>query len=184
MITRDHREMEKLFERLKTERDHRPQLLKKVEAMFLAHNRAEEEKVYPTIAEEAGEKEEVHHGADEHHEAEEILDQLKQTDSQSKQFDQLLEKFVSAVKHHVEEEENEVLPALKEAVDASMLRQLGRAFDERRAEEMRKHEEGSMQQIPKQRLYDEAKELGIKGHSNMNKEELVDAIKKEKAKRG
>lgn len=178
LITRDHREMEKLFELLRLDRGQRPQNLGKLEAMFIAHSRAEEEKIYPAIAEEADEGEEVRHGAEEHHEAERLLMRLKECDPQSKEFDQRLQKFVEAVNHHVHEEEAEVLPALKQAVSDTRLRELGRVFNTLRAQEMQKFGEGSVQQIPKQRLHEEARELGIEGHSKMNKKELADAVEK------
>jgi hypothetical protein len=43
---------------------------------------------------------------------------------------------VGAVTHHVEEEESEILPALRDALDAGRLEELGEAFERRRIEEL------------------------------------------------
>nr|WP_281388845.1 hemerythrin domain-containing protein [Nocardiopsis algeriensis] len=176
MITRDHRRMEELFARLRLEPDKRPQLLDELEAVFVAHSRAEEDKVYPVIAEEGDPDKGMKTSAVEHHAAEKLLERLKKAHPQSKEFGKRLQAFVTAVTHHVQEEELEVLPALKKAVDDTRLRELGRAFDEQRTQEMRKFGGTSTGQVPRQRLYDEAKELGIDNYSGMDMQELVDAI--------
>jgi hemerythrin superfamily protein len=137
LITRDHRELEQLFERLRNEPEHRAGLLNMVGPLLVAHSRAEEEHVYPKLAEaRPEEKGEVHHGKEEHEEAEKLLAALQQADPDSPEFTQRLEKFVDAVTHHVEEEENKILPALREAVSKDRLGELGYAFAERRAQVM------------------------------------------------
>nr|WP_281388844.1 hemerythrin domain-containing protein [Nocardiopsis algeriensis] len=176
MITREHREMERMFQRLETNRAERSHVLGKVETMFLAHSRAEEEEVYPVIAREAGEKEEAHHGAEEHHEAERLLARLKECDPDSEEFDQRLKEFVDAVNHHVEEEESDVLPALKQVADDARLRELGRVFEERRAQEIRAHEQRIAQQAPDQQLYAEAREAGFEDLSELDPKDLPGAV--------
>jgi hemerythrin superfamily protein len=49
LITADHREVESLFERLKREPENRPALLTELSAVFIAHSRGEEDRVYPEI---------------------------------------------------------------------------------------------------------------------------------------
>ncbi|WP_159944189.1 MULTISPECIES: hemerythrin domain-containing protein [unclassified Nocardiopsis] len=182
LITKDHREMEKLFDRLESETDQRPRLLEQIEAMLTAHSRAEEDEVYPVVAKAAGEVPQVRHSAEEHEEAEELLARLKQCDPKSKEFEERCKEFVDAVKHHVEEEESEILPALKRAVGDKRVRELGKAFSERREQELKRFGVGPGQ-IPRQRdLYEEAQQLDIKNRSKMNKEELAEAV--QKAKRG
>ncbi|MQA95818.1 MAG: hemerythrin domain-containing protein, partial [Streptosporangiales bacterium] len=83
LITKDHRELEKLFGRLRKERRKRPELLEQMAALFIAHSRAEEEKVYPAVAEEAGERQEMKHSVQEHKEAEDLLRRLRQADPES-----------------------------------------------------------------------------------------------------
>ncbi|WP_119729919.1 hemerythrin domain-containing protein [Thermomonospora amylolytica] len=204
LITKDHRAMEKLFDRLASDRGRRPELVREMSAMLIAHSRAEEERVYPAIAEEAGEKGEIEHSEEEHKEAEETLHRLEGIDPGGPDFDQCLEELVTAVKHHIEEEEGEILPALKKAVSRKRLDELGEAFEERRMQEMSKHGFG-VKKAPKttgktrggvrsavkggkggkaapagtkQELYKRAQELDISGRSKMTKDELAKAVQK------
>ncbi|WP_190394278.1 hemerythrin domain-containing protein [Nocardiopsis quinghaiensis] len=182
LITQDHRRMEELFDRLQSEPDQRPRLLDEIEAMLTAHSRAEEDEVYPATAEASGERAQVQHSTEEHHEAEELLRRLKDCDPNSGEFDERCREFVDAVKHHVDEEESEVLPALRDAVSEKRVQELGRAFSERREQEMRRFGVGPGQ-IPKQReLYEEAERLDIRDRSKMDKDELAEAV--QKARRG
>ncbi|GAA3753981.1 hemerythrin superfamily protein [Spinactinospora alkalitolerans] len=149
LIKQDHRDMEEMFDRLSRNRDERSRLLPEMAARFLAHSRAEEQQVYPVVAREAGERKEVHHGAEEHHEAEAMLRRLQETDPGSAQFDDRLKEFVDAVKHHIEEEESEVLPGLADAVGKDRLKELGDAFDRMRQEEVRRLMAGSAEERSK-----------------------------------
>lgn len=183
LITTDHREMEKLFSRLEKNRSGRPELLHQVAAMLTAHSRAEEERVYPAIARDAGESEEVRHGAEEHHEAASLLDVLARTDPDSADFDEKLHELIDAVKHHIQEEETEILPALRSSVSGKRLNELGRAFDERRRQElsaqgMTTSASGGRSVADRSRaeLYQEAKDRGIPGRSTMSKDELAKAV--------
>ncbi|NYH52346.1 MULTISPECIES: hemerythrin domain-containing protein [Nocardiopsis] len=179
LITQDHRRMEELFDRLQSEPDQRPRLLDEIDAMLTAHSRAEEDEVYPATAEASGEKSQVQHSTEEHHEAEELLRRLKDCDPNSEEFDDRCREFVDAVKHHVDEEESEVLPALRRAVSEQRVQELGRAFSERREQELRSFNRPEPGQIPKQReLYEEAERLDIKNRSKMDKDELAEAVQK------
>src|SRR5688572_24872253 len=105
LIKNDHRVLKTLFGMLQDPQRDRRALVAEVEARLTAHSWAEEEKVYPAlVTAQPGEVPEVFHGVEEHHEATELLHKLKMTDPASADFDTALEKFVEAVKHHVEEE--------------------------------------------------------------------------------
>ncbi|SHG87645.1 hemerythrin domain-containing protein [Streptoalloteichus hindustanus] len=156
LITRDHREMERLFEEMRTDVERRPELVRTLGAMLIAHSRAEEEHVYPEVAKAAPqEADEVEHSKEEHEEAERILHQLEQTDPASDEFESVLDELVGAVEHHVQEEESEVLPALAEAVGQKRLRELGKIFKERRAQEMTAYEAESTRLTPAPRQSEE-----------------------------
>jgi hemerythrin superfamily protein len=140
LIMNDHRVMERLFEMLKDPNSDRPALIAEVVARLSAHSWAEEEKVYPALLKaDPAEESQVYHGVEEHHEATELLHRLMATDPKSSQFDSLLTEFIDAVKHHVEEEESEILPELSESIGAAKLEELGRAFEERRLEVLAAH---------------------------------------------
>jgi hemerythrin superfamily protein len=80
LITRDHRALEALFEQLRSDKGSREEVLEQVAAMLVAHSRAEEEEVYPSLARaEPGMEREVHHGKEEHEQAERLLHELEAT---------------------------------------------------------------------------------------------------------
>ncbi|MEV6932379.1 hemerythrin domain-containing protein [Dactylosporangium sp. NPDC051485] len=137
LITNDHRIMEQLFERLRSGEGHRQLLLDECAARLTAHSHAEEQKVYPVLAElDAGAREEAHRGADEHHEAERLLHDLQRISPAGPDFDDRLDAFIAVVRHHVEHEEAELLPALREALTPQRLAEVGAAFEEVRIIEL------------------------------------------------
>ncbi|TDD71043.1 hypothetical protein E1262_07930 [Jiangella aurantiaca] len=73
LIEKDHREIERLFELLRTDPGQRDLAVTEVMALLVAHSRAEEAEVYPVARDEAGETEEVAHSQEEHAEAEAFL---------------------------------------------------------------------------------------------------------------
>lgn len=179
LIKNDHRVMEQLFERMRTQKNKRPALLKECVARLSAHSWAEEERVYPAIVQaDPPEQGEVYHGVEEHHEAEQLLHKLEEADPESPQFEAVLEEFIAAVKHHVEEEESTILPALADAVDQVKLTELGAAFEERRMEVLKEHGIGAegVDELSRDELYEKAKEADVPGRSSMTKEELAQAL--------
>ncbi len=69
----DHREVEQLFQRMKTEPDQRPMLVPVVSTLLIAHSRAEEAEVCPVARDEAGEAGDVARSQEELAQAEETL---------------------------------------------------------------------------------------------------------------
>jgi hemerythrin superfamily protein len=137
LIKNDHRLFERMFDQLRSGGDDRQALLVEMAARLAAHSHAEEMKVYPALAQaEPGEHDEVEHGAEEHHEAEQMLHRLMAMEPDDAEFESGLQQFVDAVLHHVQEEESELLPALQEAVDDTTLEELGQAFEEIRTKEL------------------------------------------------
>jgi hemerythrin superfamily protein len=136
LIKNDHRVMERLFERLKSGDGDRRALVAEIAAMLNAHSRAEEEQVYPAIAN--ADPEEVEHAYEEHEEAEDLLHRLQQADPDRPEFQRALVDLLDAVTHHVEEEERAVLPALEQAVDRQTLERLGADFMRVRRAELAK----------------------------------------------
>ncbi|MDQ1732383.1 MAG: hypothetical protein QOK10_2542 [Pseudonocardiales bacterium] len=135
VIMNDHRQLEDLFDRAQSDSEDRAALLEEIRARLSAHSVAEEVHVYPELEKrDPSEAEEVHHGTQEHREAEEKL--AAALSAGESDFASAFQEFVDAVKHHVEEEESELLPALREAVTAERLEQLGEDFEQRRIAEL------------------------------------------------
>jgi hemerythrin superfamily protein len=187
LIKNDHRLMEQLFAQLRTGKGDRRALVTEIEARLSAHARAEEAEVYPAIAKKAGEKGEVEHGTYEHLEAEHMLRKVVNL-IDSPHFDQAVEEFIAAVDHHVQEEESEILPALAKAADKKTLDRLGAAFERARLDELstsgyepppefaQSGAEG-IAEATRDELYEKAKKAGIPGRSQMNKQDLIQALR-------
>jgi hemerythrin superfamily protein len=137
LITNDHRVMEQLFDRLASGTGDRQLLLDECAARLTAHSHAEEQAVYPVLAELDPEaQDEAHHGADEHHEAERLLHDLQRISPEGPDFDERLDDFIAAVRHHVEHEETVLLPALRATLTPPRLAEMGAAFEEVRIAEL------------------------------------------------
>jgi hemerythrin superfamily protein len=203
LIKKDHRELEELFARLTAGDGDRQRLLDEITVRLEAHSRAEELEVYPVLSlADPGEEDEVEHAHHEHHEAEHRL-RMARNLVVSPHFGAAFTEFVQAVKHHVEEEENEVLPALQKAVDAGRLAELGAAFEKVRGELLASPAAfpdavtepvaslggklgtvpaaaaGDLADATRDELYERAKEADIPGRSAMTKEELADALREQ-----
>lgn len=174
LITHDHRTVESLFERLKKGQGDVSATVAELHALLTAHARAEEDRVYPGI--------DAHHGVEEHKEAEVLLDSLVRAKPGTPEFAQALDKLVESIDHHVQEEETTLLPKLAKSADEAKLRELGRAFEERRAEELRALTAGSSPDGPtKAELYEQAQKADIPGRSRMDKDELQQALRQAKS---
>lgn len=130
LIKDDHAKLESVFKKLESaEPDQVPDLLLQVEELLIPHSKAEEQVVYPAIKSVApDEEEDVDDGIAEHHHVEEVLQQLKSSDPEAPGVDGLIAAMIGEVRHHVEEEEEDILPKFSEAADNQELGDLGERF--------------------------------------------------------
>lgn len=137
LIMNDHRLMDQLYERLRSGSGDRQRLLDECAARLTAHSHAEEQRVYPVLAELSAEaREETHHGADEHHEAERLLHDLQRISPAGPHFDDRLEDFITTVRNHVEHEETVLLSQMREKLGPERLTEIGAEFEEVRIAEL------------------------------------------------
>jgi hemerythrin superfamily protein len=180
LIKNDHRLLERLFDQLKSGGSDRQALLVEVAARLAAHSHAEEMRVYPALAQAyPGWQGEVEHGAEEHHEAEQMLHRLMAMEPDDPRFESGLGDLVDGVLHHMREEESELLPALQHAVGAARLDELGQAFTDIRDRELEiagippgesSVDFGAVESIVDDlnlaELYEEAEAAGVPGRSS------------------
>jgi hemerythrin superfamily protein len=174
LIMQDHRELERMFDELRNQPEKRRAMVPVMATLLFAHSRAEEAEVYPA-ARGAGGSEDVEHSPMEQLAADQLAEKLGTTDPGSQEFDEVLNDLIDAVKHHLEEEEETVLPHLRERMSTEQLDQLGRAFLTAREE----HLGGQQEDITKGELEQQAENLDLKGSAGMSKDELGEKLSDE-----
>jgi hemerythrin superfamily protein len=129
VIVSDHREVEKIFTELESRSgsfEHRRQLADHVIAELVRHSVAEEMHMYPAARKALpGGDQLADHEIEEHAEAEQIMKELEGVEASDPRFDQLVGKLIADVRHHIEDEEGDLLPRLRQNCSADELRELG-----------------------------------------------------------
>ena len=171
LIVKDHREPQRMFEELRSDPTTRPTLAPLMSTLLFAHSRAEESEVYPS-ARAAGAQEDVEHSQEEHLVADRLAEQLTALDPGSDEFGKVLGELVEAVTHHLEEEEETLLPHLRERMSGDERDELGERFLAARAG----HLGDQPTDMTKAQLEQQARNIDLDGASTMNKEELKDEL--------
>jgi hemerythrin superfamily protein len=174
LIVQDHRELQRLFEELRSDPAKRPTLTPVMTTLLFAHSRAEESEVYPRARKMGGE-DDVEHSQEEHLEADQLGERLTGLDPEAAEFGDVLEQLIEAVTHHLEEEEESVLPHLRERLGADELQDLGQRFLAVRAE----HLGDQPPDITKQQLEQQARNINLEGASGMARDELKSRLEEQ-----
>ncbi len=129
VITEDHREVENIFVELEARQgspQHRRELVDHVIAELVRHSVAEEQYMYPAAREALPDGDSVaDHELEEHAEAEKVMKDLDGLDADDPRFDELLAKLMSEIRHHIQDEEADLLPRLQASCSQEQLRELG-----------------------------------------------------------
>ena len=129
LIKEDHEKLEKVFVQLEDEKGDIHDLLQQVADMLIPHSKAEERVVYPAIkAAVPDDESDVDDGIAEHHHVEEMLTKLLATDPDDPGADGLIAAMIGEVRHHIEEEEDEILPDFSKTLSSQELSELGEQF--------------------------------------------------------
>jgi Hemerythrin HHE cation binding domain len=175
VIMQDHREVERIFGVLRAEPEKRPGMVPVLVSLLTAHARAEEAEVYTVAREEAQASDQVAHSQQEHAEAEELLEQLAAADPESPEFDEILAELEDSVTHHVEDEESDLLPVMRENLEDSRRAELADAFLASREE----HLGDTPADITKEERLVQARNAEVSGASGMSKDEIREAVKED-----
>ena len=130
ILKADHREVEKLLDKLAESEEgiEREKMVDELVTKLSAHMDAEESIVYPPVRTEVGaedeEEAEIEHGL-----AREGLEKVQQM-VEMPGFGAAVEMLKGGISHHVEEEESQLLPELKEKLDRAEWLALGDALVE------------------------------------------------------
>lgn len=128
ILTTDHRQMLELLGEIEQTSDpgQRRDLTDTVIAEVMRHAVAEEMYVYPAMEEHLPNgREEVEHDKQEHDEIVQVMKRLEDADAAEPRFMELVEELQSQLRHHVDDEETDQFPKLREHIPADRLIELG-----------------------------------------------------------
>ena len=130
VLTDDHRDVEELFARFEKTGDgahkRRQQLVQRIIEALSVHASIEEEIFYPAIrrdVDDAGD--DVLEALEEHHLVKLTLAELEAMDPGHERYGAKVTVLIENVRHHVEEEEGQLFPTVRQSLDAATLRDLG-----------------------------------------------------------
>lgn len=135
LLHADHERIEELFKKyektgpraLKT----RQQLVERIVKELVIHAEIEEQVFYPAVREALPEHDGiVLESLEEHHLVEVTLAELEQLEPSHERFDAKVRVLMENVRHHVEEEESEMFPQVREALETDLRKQIGETMDE------------------------------------------------------
>ncbi|HZT65746.1 MAG TPA: hemerythrin domain-containing protein [Acidimicrobiales bacterium] len=136
LLENDHKTVNQLFGRF--QRSSKPETLSSLAREIVhelsVHAAVEEQFVYPMIrlrAEQGGEL--ADHSIDEHATVKRLLADLEKLDATQAGFERKMGQVIDAVRHHVKEEESEILPTLRRSVKRDQLQRLGSIIEQAKA---------------------------------------------------
>lgn len=133
LIRQDHKKVEGLFKKFKQTSGNKAKRRIAENAMLEleVHAALEEEIFYPAVEKEV-DGAMVEEARDEHQTVKDLIAELKGIDDADEEFKTKFSELVENVKHHVEEEQNEMLPKVEES--SLDLNDLGEQMAERKQE--------------------------------------------------
>jgi hemerythrin-like domain-containing protein len=120
LLTADHDKAKALFAEYQRIRStgtaaEKFEIAKQVCGDLLIHIAIEEALFYPPVRKSIEEKDLVKEGEEEHEEAKELIRQLGDIDPASPEFDEKMQELFEGINHHIEEEEHEMFPKVRES---------------------------------------------------------------------
>jgi hemerythrin superfamily protein len=133
LLKSDHRTVEELFTRFENLTDRAKKeparLRDRIVHELAIHASIEQEVFYPVVIELVPDLEPtVLEGLEEHRVAVRLLAELEGMDATDKWFRPRMMVLIESVRHHVKEEEKEMFPKVKAALERSQLRDIGEAL--------------------------------------------------------
>lgn len=126
LLKADHDKVQLLFQKVKSteESQHKP-LFEKIKEELEIHAHIEEVIFYPKLKEKEELKDIVLEGIEEHHQAKIFLREISALTEDSEKFEPKLKVLMEDTIHHIQEEEGEMFPKVRELFDANALNELG-----------------------------------------------------------
>jgi hemerythrin superfamily protein len=134
LLKKQHRQVEKLFKEVEKTEDpkQRRKLMEQIADDLKMHTQIEEEIFYPAVREVGTAKAEemIDEAFEEHHVVDLVLAELPQVDPEDERFEAKMTVLSELVKHHVEEEEEEMFPMAEKKLGAERIKELGQQLEQ------------------------------------------------------
>nr|WP_298927319.1 hemerythrin domain-containing protein [uncultured Erythrobacter sp.] len=134
----DHARQRDLLDQIaqtQADTDERRDLFTELTKELKSHASAEEQAVYSEMLADPEVSDETRHSVAEHHEIDEMLNDLAATDMSSPGWLQKFKQLDDRYRHHINEEEDDHFPDFAEQIDADMDKKMTDVFDERKQAE-------------------------------------------------
>ena len=141
VIVAEHTRLRTLFDRLNAEKDGDKKALEdlwgKAKKELLAHHEAEEESLFTALVQTSKDaRHESLHAISEHGEHKKVMEQMEDMHPGNDNWDDKLDELRHDVFHHLEEEEEDVLPLVSDVLSDDKARELGAKYLEIHKQEM------------------------------------------------
>ena len=130
LLTSQHREVDTAFDEYESlgadAAERKKEIARKVITDLSVHAGIEEVAFYPTVREALPDMEdEIEDDLEEHQEAKQVLSDMQGMDPDDPELDAKFRKLIEDVRHHVQDEEGELFPRVRQAMTAEELDELG-----------------------------------------------------------
>lgn len=128
----DHMKVDALFIELKLVREprQRAELSRNLLTVLQNHMKLEEDLFYPACEKSPKLAPLVKHSYEEHDAMEKLLKRLSSSDPKSREFDSSLNMLIRTTQRHVQVEENEIFPQVRQAMESREFNRLNRRIQE------------------------------------------------------
>lgn len=174
LLKQDHRTVERMFERF--ERTGDSTIAQEICQELRVHTTIEEEIVYPVLRDKV-DRTMAQEAQKEHQEAKQLIGRIERQNGGT-QLRRLVTRLKQAIEQHVEEEETEVFPEMRQKVGGELTR-MGDQLARRKQQLTSSRSPDLLLDLTKDELYDRARSAGIDGRSRMNKKELARALQRQ-----
>jgi hemerythrin superfamily protein len=155
ILKKDHQEVRKLFRRFEAAGDDatatKAAVVEKILEALTVHTYIENEVMYPRVRELVPDLEDdVLESYEEHHVADVLCMELAALSPDNERFDAKVTVLIEIVEHHVEEEEDEWFPKVRDALGRKQLQEIGVELEAARKKAPRRPEQpGALKKVIK-----------------------------------
>jgi hemerythrin superfamily protein len=181
LLTADHNRVRGLFARFEAaeesdDTEEMGTLATKILEELAVHTTIEEQVFYPAVDQA---DEEVHEvvveGIEEHHVVKELAKEIQALEPGDEVWVAKMKVMMENVEHHADEEEQELFPEVRKALDSATLEDLGQRLEALKAE-LGAPTVADKEHFTVEQLHELARDQEIPGRSSMDRDELVATV--------